>query len=584
MSFHWPGHNYLGPGTYDFTKQPIDSDDQIAERHDRAYLAAKDHRDIRRADREAILAFGRDTISKRNVHSAIGALGIGLKYGLETATGVIYPRMPPTGKRANDNNDEGYDSPMKAARQELSGTPNNDTRVATTSTDTSSGSANTAMATQQSPQAGSSLPGGTGSSIMATIIKNPRMHGQSVTIRKQHQLYTGGYVFSVKDTSFLPELHYPNATTFEATISRFYVTPLAAINASHLPLFLTRAEYNELPRGAYAASCRIKVTPLGYRLPFETNNPNAAFANSQTLVQIGYGVGLNNQINMVEAGYVTSADDLTMVTGLTEDEFDLEEILYGSALSVGCNMGIPRHWNNYTVLALYGEAGVSIRNPNLTRMMDIQNVNDCKGTPVINYEYNYKNGLLKHPYNANRMFSNNAAVGHPKLPEGIMPNLYAMRNLNEVDATQPNKNGRFIYRSANSATQPGNYLQLDYDMLIEKSSWLQNNTSHAITPDAPPLVHFGCMPVQANAALSPTPSWANAVIQWQVECELDIKYSYDFLSPNLPIVVHQKYDPQWAYNNSQTDFPSWRNRHWYFVNRPFYYTDQYTTDPILRGT
>ena len=32
----------------------------------------------------------------------------------------------------------------------------------------------------------------------------------------------------------------------------------------------------------------------------------------------------------------------------------------------------------------------------LTNFLNIQNVNDCKGTPLINYRYDFKNGLIKY--------------------------------------------------------------------------------------------------------------------------------------------------------------------------------------------
>lgn len=57
MPFHWPRHNYLGPGTKDFTKEPIDEDDDIARRHDLAYANATSHQDIYKADKEASKEF-----------------------------------------------------------------------------------------------------------------------------------------------------------------------------------------------------------------------------------------------------------------------------------------------------------------------------------------------------------------------------------------------------------------------------------------------------------------------------------------------------------------------------------------------
>lgn len=92
MSFHWPDHKYLGPGTTDFTTDPLDEDDYIAMLHDLDYDVARTEEDIDTADVNAIKAFGEDFITQGNIHSAIGATGLGLKYALEALLGrKLYP-------------------------------------------------------------------------------------------------------------------------------------------------------------------------------------------------------------------------------------------------------------------------------------------------------------------------------------------------------------------------------------------------------------------------------------------------------------------------------------------------------------
>lgn len=87
----FPGHNYLGPGNDINNGEPVDSDDRIAQQHDRDYSNATNDSDIREADREAIWNFTKDALLNHNWHSGIGALGLGFKYGVESVTGVIYP-------------------------------------------------------------------------------------------------------------------------------------------------------------------------------------------------------------------------------------------------------------------------------------------------------------------------------------------------------------------------------------------------------------------------------------------------------------------------------------------------------------
>ena len=86
---HLPGHNYVGPGTdLKKEKKPVDADDRIARQHDIAYSKAKTEEEVRSADLLAIQQFGRESLN--SPHAAIGAIGLGLKYGVETFTGVRY--------------------------------------------------------------------------------------------------------------------------------------------------------------------------------------------------------------------------------------------------------------------------------------------------------------------------------------------------------------------------------------------------------------------------------------------------------------------------------------------------------------
>lgn len=86
-----PGHRYIGPGNQLNNGHPIDDDDRIAQQHDHRYDNAKDFNDVRDADRDAIHQFWSDALHNWNLHSAIGAAGLGIKYGAESVFGQIYP-------------------------------------------------------------------------------------------------------------------------------------------------------------------------------------------------------------------------------------------------------------------------------------------------------------------------------------------------------------------------------------------------------------------------------------------------------------------------------------------------------------
>lgn len=90
---HLRGHKYLGPGTELKGQQPVDQDDYIAKEHDEAYARARTRSEVRAADRHAIHDFASNVVDTGNVHSALGALGLSVKYGIESIAGVLYPRV-----------------------------------------------------------------------------------------------------------------------------------------------------------------------------------------------------------------------------------------------------------------------------------------------------------------------------------------------------------------------------------------------------------------------------------------------------------------------------------------------------------
>lgn len=81
---HWPGKNYLGPGTRDFDAEPVDEADYIAKLHDLAYSQAKSDSDIFKADRAAIREFLSAWHNDPSAVSAlIGSAGLGIKNFVE---------------------------------------------------------------------------------------------------------------------------------------------------------------------------------------------------------------------------------------------------------------------------------------------------------------------------------------------------------------------------------------------------------------------------------------------------------------------------------------------------------------------
>lgn len=86
------GHRYLGPSNPLSNGMPVDTDVAIAERHDWQYAFSRTDSDVRKADRQAIADFTTDMLVNRNQHSALGAVGLGAKYAVESIVGMQYPR------------------------------------------------------------------------------------------------------------------------------------------------------------------------------------------------------------------------------------------------------------------------------------------------------------------------------------------------------------------------------------------------------------------------------------------------------------------------------------------------------------
>lgn len=100
---HFPYHNYLGPGSDNFEKQPIDEDDAIARSHDLDYNKANSDSDIFKADKQARDEFFTSFVHSGNLHSLIGGLGLGTKNLVEEH--VLGKSLYGMGKRKSTEKD-----------------------------------------------------------------------------------------------------------------------------------------------------------------------------------------------------------------------------------------------------------------------------------------------------------------------------------------------------------------------------------------------------------------------------------------------------------------------------------------------
>ena len=519
-----PFHNYLGLGDRGGT--PIDSDDSLARLHDNEYSKGQEPS----ADNLFIQDALEDFKTNQNFHS-LGAAGV--IYGKQ-----VLSRMGIIGKRPADQPMEGTSSKMSAMQPDSS----------------------------VSPQSGSSVAGGTGASTSGTpiITAGQYIKKPDFVFKKCFQIYTAGLQFKKATANpFYSDVDWA-ASADQPLISsaNILATPLASINPNQLPIYLTQAEYDQLPNFAYATTCRIKVTPLGYRLPFATNETDSTFANSQTLIQIGYGIGINNQMNCAEAAYALDTTDLTLIDSATiniaTNGNPLTDTLYGyspAGFTIGANVGVPRYWNRYLQLIYQNNGTNEPSTPNLLDMISVVNINDCKGAPCCDYEYSFKNGLIKltNANNLNQQFE----IGNCRVPNGCESTMFGTRRFSNY-GTATQRYSQQDYSSNQYLTAATTDPRMDYYSMIDKADSLVRQQNQRTSPDHAPLVTFGCMPVQSNAAMAPTATFAHAAVQWCIETELHVTATMDSVlatafRPNLAA-----WDPLWA----QAEFRGNISRKW----------------------
>lgn len=500
-----PFHNYIGPGNPLHNGPPVDQDDLIAQLHDTRYAHAQSDQDIHRADNEAIGDF---LSNVANPHSAIGAIGLGAKRLFESAAGrVVYPDM----KRGRYNSDDSEQS-ADTLELQIPDSPMPGTGPAL-------------------PQAGGSVAGGTGSSIGTDNVLSDNASGDfSTTFTNSFQVYTGAFEFAVNSPPANTTIH--GITSVQ---SNYLSTPLAVIDPNDVLYYMSLTEFRQLSSRitanyVWATHAEISVTPLGYRLPFATNEAASSFANSQTLVQIATGVGMERHFPTLINGYTNSDANPTNVESYN-NKWDPKQMIWGNGYAdIGACVGIPRHHNRYATFVfgikadVVGNAAGGIEHPRLLQYMDISNVNDVKGGPVINYKYDFKSAALSMPtridiYGATR---NERYMGMHRGP------------------TPVNLNGRTISIDQDQISS-NNYVTDvawdDHRLPLEKAPYMSHFPTQDLSPKVPPLIYFGCLPIQSNAPLTSTATFSPGVVAWKITCKLHVRGSFKNTGNGIPSMM-----------------------------------------------
>ena len=522
-----PGFNYLGPGNPLDNGEPTNNADRIARDHDFEYSTATSPEDIRRSDRKAIIRFlgDRDLLGP-SFGGTVGAIGIGAKYALESFTGVLYPSLQRTTEgKMSEKRPADTTTQEGTVKKMDSGSTHNTQTGGETSTPVTSSNVD-----------------------IGGIYKMPLQNTQA------HVTYKKSFMLQSESLKWRRGDHYNEAgnaigsgdwiSTTTDTMNTGYCT----MDPNYPAWYMSEAEFNLLPAGSYAKGMRVRITPKGFRMPFATGDNGTNFANSDTLVQISWGVGAEYHCPAF-ISHVTAGTDFVSITGTTFiGNVDLAQRLYnlsGGQEDVAACYNIPRHLNHYASFLLPVHQDL-----NIGQYFAVGDANDLKNKPIIEYKYELKNGMLKLPNNWLPNLVKNPSGAYSGVVSGMnIPGTYTQQvNAGTVDAISP------LFNATPAS------LTIDYYSPLEKSPVLANQVTNEQSAQCPPWIYFGGLSVQSNPVLAATPSFSSCVHTWCVETELDI------VIPLSPLTVHGSipffplsyYDPKTLTEDVTNYLPSLR--------------------------
>ncbi|AAL56546.1 viral protein 1-4 [Casphalia extranea densovirus] len=335
---HFPYHNYLGPGSDNFKKQPVDEDDAIARAHDLDYDKASSDKDIFKADKQARDEFFSSFVHSGNLHSLIGGLGLGAKnlveehvlgkslYGMgkrkSTEKDWAKIKRINTARAARRNNEENQrdirnfghvggeninpdaevnladfpdflqdfvaeagpsgSQPTETAQESPPGMSQDEVPMDTVgATDVGGGA-------QVDPRSGGQAAGGMGAGGAANDGRQDIYAGAPQPNQHHEFVYGKSYHFTL--TNGLPDFRH-----FINTISNNYSAQLRFKHIHGIPwerllMYLSEGEYLRLMRDYTAVKVEevvCEVYSLGVRLPFVTSATTSSVANANAQYPIG---------------------------------------------------------------------------------------------------------------------------------------------------------------------------------------------------------------------------------------------------------------------------------------------------------
>lgn len=534
---HYPGHRFLGPGTKDLGADPVDVDDHIAKHHDIAYRDALSEQDIFTADSQAIGEFWEDFSKTWNPHSLIGFGGLGIKHLAEKAWGKPLYGMP--NKRPHPYLTPPQTPNVKHSRKDMPG-PSKDDIERDTPIDMEVNTGD-AVPSEEAPSTNSG--GGA----------NPQVGGATqISISKIARVFGPGlYRFSKSWIICTWGFQQRNMiTTTAGSVGRWLTNELARIPVHKTQLYMSPAEWNELPNTSRAISCHAKVIPKGFRAPFQTGTTISSAANSQMLVFGRTAQGMNLHFNGAYGTLSAIESNPTLpATYTTSTVPDWGLFFYGQGTTqatqeVLCaSTGLQKRLPEHLMLAMSNTGTFNV--PDTNSFIKTFDMRTQVGMPLENYHYEFGEGILKTGYRNQVISFDTVTIGDLNYEENASYNATNATNTaaehqyqtgyvhsahlpKDVVArpsdTDPDLNNSFLgvnnpLRTADGVTRWTGA----YDDMLEKSSFIFPRDDLPRNAKFQPDLMCGVLAPLTTNPFAANPEFAQVMAYWQIDTELIVE-------------------------------------------------------------
>lgn len=360
------------------------------------------------------------------------------------------------------------------------------------------------------------------------------------TFITNHIFYSYGYANTSIDSSLKKGL-------------KIHTTPLCYIPVDYIPLYLSAAEWQQLPLGTKVTDLHVTVKVLGTRTSFDTGTSISGVATSE-YVGIGLvGHGLNLKIPSSNFNYSSDATNPmlpTAVNALSESQY-VRKFWIDTQSTPHC---VPRQMSGYygiyetdaaDLLAGTYTSGTGHGRFRLDKLVDKYVISTAIGQEIASYHYSPKRGYIRSPlphvvndgtvvvtstaegslsgvyYDVNRAYAGMLS-GKSTVSRGQLMGDRYTQTVEESKSPNDNHPG--------DNPQTSNYY---YQMRIERVQCYRGNDGKQSTM-AQPQLHVGLVAIPQLNPSTETSTYLNACMYFSVECQMDVEINFNSITENIP--------------------------------------------------